>query len=677
MKGTPRPRQSVRLAQRLVPQPAGTQDGQAIVLIALMLTVLIGMAAIAIDGARAYSVRRDLQAAIDAAALTAGDKLQQSPGNYTGAEQAAAAIFASNLRLYSAPSCSGWVSPGPAPVTVTCTYGDGTVLTQVVGALGPQGSQFTITARRNLDLQFARILTNGASPTLAATSTGNVNNRLYTPTLAALNQAGCGGAGGTAITVNGSGTLNVNGDVVSNGSITMSSGSLRVAGDIYARCQSPIPGSVTNACYSSGASTPCTYPDVAGATRPGFRLADPNFPPPSLGGLSRSVTSVVALLPGNYAALPILSGSHCWFMSGGVYNFQAGFINLGDFVSNELKPPDEPNAVDNTLRASPQFWDTNGVRCAGTFLLSKTTSAIDIPDGTWSFVLTSLRTDTYNGVSYTRESAPSMCQQVTTNTHFDGIEVSVSNVPGATSYNIYVALPGSGCAGPFGLAANLPVSGSVLNTSAGTSACPNVTGGGCSLGNESITLSTQLVPPFAPNGAAAAGVTGSYPPDGETAPLAAGLPNQNPARGPGSKGDRANENNCETLAPSYASCPAPISPGAVELYFPQGACLATSNGADDYVFSGYQYNWVTVFEPGPGSPPANGCANLLGAQGNSGWIGLVYMPSAYLAVISPYTYEVPGTGGIIADSMGFGGTLPTIKYSSSYAPVPPASRITN
>ena len=45
------------------------QRGQAIVLIALMLTIIIGMAAIAIDGSRAYALRRDLQVAVDAAAL--------------------------------------------------------------------------------------------------------------------------------------------------------------------------------------------------------------------------------------------------------------------------------------------------------------------------------------------------------------------------------------------------------------------------------------------------------------------------------------------------------------------------------------------------------------------------------------------------------------------------------
>ncbi|HEY3083878.1 MAG TPA: pilus assembly protein TadG-related protein, partial [Candidatus Dormibacteraeota bacterium] len=253
---------------------ARAQSGQAIVLIALMLTVLIGMVAIAIDGSRAYSVRRDMQDATDAAALAAADKLQQS-GSYVLAEQAATNVFASNLRLYSAPSCTGYGTPGAAPWTVTCTYSDGTVLTDVARRLGPQGSRFDLTATSTLRLQFGRVLTNGANPTLGATSNGGVGNLLYTPAIAALKQSGCGGSGGNAITVNGAGMLSVNGDVVSNGAVAMVAGSARVSGDIYARCQSPVPGSVTTACYPSGAATPCTYPDVAGATRSGFRLADP------------------------------------------------------------------------------------------------------------------------------------------------------------------------------------------------------------------------------------------------------------------------------------------------------------------------------------------------------------------------------------------------------------------
>src|SRR5438105_11557775 len=265
------------------PQRAGKQAGQAIVLIALMLTVLIGMAAIAIDGSRAYALRRDRQAAADSASLAAGDKLQQT-GSWSAAETAATNIFGSNLRLYAAPSCTGYGTPGASPWTVTCTFSDGTVLTDVARVMGPQGSRFQLTSTRTLQLQFGRVLTNGTSPTLGAAAHGNVNNLLYTPTVAALGGSGCGGTGGNAISINGTGTLNITGDLVSNGAVSVAAGSVRVAGDIYSRCQSPVPGTVTNTCYPSGASSPCTYPDIAGATRSGNRLADPKYPAPSLLG---------------------------------------------------------------------------------------------------------------------------------------------------------------------------------------------------------------------------------------------------------------------------------------------------------------------------------------------------------------------------------------------------------
>src|ERR1700674_4854191 len=117
----------------------GDQRGQAIVLVAIMLAVVVGMAALAIDGSRAYATRRDLQVAVDAAALAAGDKLQQT-GSYTLAEQAATNSFGMNLRLYSAPSSCAYISPGVTPVvTVTCNYPDGTVLTQGGSRVGAQG----------------------------------------------------------------------------------------------------------------------------------------------------------------------------------------------------------------------------------------------------------------------------------------------------------------------------------------------------------------------------------------------------------------------------------------------------------------------------------------------------------------------------------------------------------
>jgi hypothetical protein len=640
-------------------------------LIAIMLAVVVGMAALAIDGARAYSLRRDLQAAVDAAALSAADKLQQS-GSYISAEQAASTIFGTNLRLYNAPSCApGYGTPGASALTVTCTYSDGTVLTQVVSALGPQGGRLSLTATRSLQLQFARILTNGASPSISGTAASGVNNLLYSPTVAALGQGGCGGVGGTAISINGTGTLNVVGDVVSSGAIADSSGALRVAGDIYARCQSSVPGAVSNACYPSGAATPCTYPDVAGATRSGFRFVDPGYPAPVVVGGSQGTPngSTVVLSPGTYATPPGFGSRDCWFLSGGVYAWQAGFSNTADLVSNELKPPDEPDPANNTVRAAHQFWNTDNVGCDGSAQFSVVFGVPGVPSGLWSFVLTSTRTDTYNGLTYSRESAPSMCYQQRISAIFQNIQLVVSNIPGATSYNIYAAPPGNGCGGPFGLAETLPVSVPVSNTN--TNPCPAFTGNGCSLGHESTNLNSfDLGGGFAPNALAAPGTSGAYPPNSETAPLAAGLPNQNPARLAGASGDRANENNCDSVAGAYVTCPGPVTPGAVAFYLPGAACLSTTGG-DTYVFSGYQYNWLSVFEP-----PANTCANTLGAATNSAYVGLVYAPAGSVSVSSAFAFESAAVGGVIANTVSFSGTLPTIGFGAGYAPIPPASRLT-
>ena len=647
------------------------QKGQAIVVIALILTITIGMAAIAIDGSRAYALRRDMQAATDAASLAAGDKLQQT-GSWTGAEQAAANVFGSDLHLYAAPSCTAWGSPGAGPFTVTCTYSDGTVLTEVSRTLGPQGSTFTISATRSLQLQFGRVLTNGAVPTIGATAGGNVNSLRYSPTVAGLAGSGCGGTSGNAITVNGTGTLTLTGDVVANGTISLASGGLRVAGDTYSRCQSSVAGAV-NACYPSGANTPCTYPDVAGTSQQGFHLSDPGYPAPAVGAGAAISSSTVIVVPGVYALPPILIGGGCWFFSSGVYDFQSGAINLGDFVSNELKPPDEPDPSNNTLRSANQFWNTNGVHCAGAVQASVVSGPHGLAVGNYAFEVTSVRSDTYAGVSFQRESAPSMCYPVSVTTTGNNIQIAISNVPGATSYNIYASPPAAGgtCAGPFGLAANLPVTVTVQNNN--LAGCPVFTGTGCSLGNESIRLdATVLGSPFAPSSTAAPGTTGSYPPDGETSPVAAGLPNQNAGRGNGVTGDRANENQCRTATGASASCPSAVTPGAVELYFPNGACLGTSNSSDTYLFSGYQYDWISAFEPS-----GNTCFNVIGAHGNSALIGLFYAPDASMDVTAAYVEEGPATGGLMLGSITFSGTLPTINFSAKYAPVPPATRLTS
>src|SRR5438874_11228261 len=49
----------------------GAQRGQAIVLVAMILTVLFGFVGLAMDGGRGYLDRRHVQASVDAAALAA------------------------------------------------------------------------------------------------------------------------------------------------------------------------------------------------------------------------------------------------------------------------------------------------------------------------------------------------------------------------------------------------------------------------------------------------------------------------------------------------------------------------------------------------------------------------------------------------------------------------------
>src|SRR5713226_10611620 len=80
------------------------QEGQAIVLIALLILVLFAMLGLAIDSGRAYVDKRDLQTAVDAAALAAGD-WYENYGDLTGSTlPQSKQIYETDLHLYAAPT---------------------------------------------------------------------------------------------------------------------------------------------------------------------------------------------------------------------------------------------------------------------------------------------------------------------------------------------------------------------------------------------------------------------------------------------------------------------------------------------------------------------------------------------------------------------------------------------
>src|SRR5439155_15546885 len=467
------------------------------------------------------------------------------------------------------------------------------------------------------------------------TAATSVASQTRTPAIATLSQAGCGGSG-HSLDVSGASNITVTGDILSSGdiNITSANATVKVAGNVADKCPNPPPSAIQYECYPSGAAPPCTLPDVLGSgTGAQTQFPDPGYPAPSLAGLSNQASpgSAIVIQPGIYTNDPHFGGgTGCYFMAPGVYDWQNGFSANGGFVSNELKPPDEPVYNDNTQLANPQFWDTNGP-CAGSFSVS----AASAPPGhnlvvaTYGIEVTTTRSDSYQGNTYVRQSAPSMCRTVAVTSVVGAIKVSINNPPGAQGFNVYAAP--TGCGGPFGYAGSVSYGGTQLQTNLGTA---------------SVTLDDRNIPlGWLPSSGAAADTSGAYPPDGETAPYGSGLPNLNANRVAVPGGDRANENQCAD-AGANQTCPSRVTPGAVVWYIPSTGCLDLAAGGDYYFFSGYQYNWISLWEPGAFAPPANTCTNKIAGHANTAMIGTMYMPSAAVQVSGGSSVQAPVAGGI-------------------------------
>ena len=96
------------------------QDGQILVLFVVALTLLLAMAAVAIDVSTAYAARRAYRTAGDASALAGAQELQQSlarsigPAEYQKARDRAAEALGDQLG--GAPACA------TSGTTASCTF---------------------------------------------------------------------------------------------------------------------------------------------------------------------------------------------------------------------------------------------------------------------------------------------------------------------------------------------------------------------------------------------------------------------------------------------------------------------------------------------------------------------------------------------------------------------------
>jgi hypothetical protein len=382
-------------------------------------------------------------------------------------------------------------------------------------------------------------------------------------------------------------------------------------------------------------------------------------------------------------ATPGATRSVCYFLAPGVYTWKNGLVSQSGLISNDLKPPEEAVAQ--------QYWETSpDSQCAGSFNVNGSgpiTTPLPTPAGaTWSVVVTSARTDTYTppgGVEQKliRESEPSKCRDAAIGAD-QGIQVVISNVPGAKRYNIY-AKPGacvtgsdgqSRMAGPApGLIGTVEVIGGVFRYGGPSNDRTHVGGGiGCP------DLPQQAWPPpgtYPNDSRCTLGYVVSPIYDGRTITSATWPPTSLPPNCPGlnppltadpkvgcplqSGRDRANSEYCPEVPGDLTPC---ITAGAAVFFFPSKKCLlhdlnpSGSGYGGVRLYSGAQYGWVVVYADkvtsdsgvagtGGDPPPLNdcgqtqptnqmrcgefgvGCSTLMGNQ-FSEYTGIYYTPNA-------------------------------------------------
>ena len=475
------------------------QEGQAIVLIALLILVLFGMLGLAIDSGRAYVDRRDQQAAVDAAALAAGDWYQNYSNLNGSTIPNSVQLYQRDLRLYAGYTSYNHTSTvvgannNLPQDTYTYTYAGGYTLTVVATNTQFNGYEFQFTTSHNLPLAFMQIFGGPTTTFIAATATAIVGDQRQTPALLTLSTGTC------AMDLKGSADLTVLGDVYSNGTACVDA-NLHEAGNCYGAAGSTC-SSALYYCYNSSPGfipypPPCNAGDTLGTSIvPAPTLPDPGYPASSVSyyQLAQSFNTdnrgtYTEMYPGLYGTFHLTGATppKCAFLDAGVYTWTGGYTSdaTGSLLSNELKAPDEQlwSAPGTTNVASPQFWDQNSAYCAGhfnvtngaaqTIVLTPTCTSLNpsTPSGChsgvtdtkqrnnmWGVELTSVRNDQfldstvtpnpcYNAPGCRRESAPSECQ-LTPNAVVGslsapsniGISINITqNAPGAQRYNVYL-----------------------------------------------------------------------------------------------------------------------------------------------------------------------------------------------------------------------------------------------
>ena len=493
------------------------QQGQAIVLIALMMIVLLGLLGLALDSGRGYVDRRELQDAADAATLAAGDSYENF-NDPVAASALAIQAFAANERVSNIGSQS-YFSSNPQTYTFASDASLSVTVTITNNAFA--GTVFTVYPTHQIPLSVMQVLGIGNTIPISTIARSVVGNQNATPALLTLSQGGCGNNPGNSLVLQGGSIVTVHGDVYSNGTTSMGgSSAFTIGGNAYTNCGGD-PASIQYWCYSTDPnqppySPPCVAPDAVGAGNNGAPIIpDPGYPGGNRAWYPNNYGAPgYENLPGIYSGFTINGGGGCDWLAPGIYTMSGGFTDHGHQTTNMLKPPDEPYWNNNAVRMSPQFFDTGGCAPNPGFVVTQVpaSGSGQAITGTWGVRVTSTRTDYYppigqpGSTAYLRESAPSMCRPITMAGANTGIQTQIYKMPGATGYNIY-ANP-SGCSGNFGYTESVSINGGQGSSVTAPVIDKTVVGNNFT---PSSTRCPYTVPATAP-------VTGCRPPSGEAAP---------------------------------------------------------------------------------------------------------------------------------------------------------------
>jgi hypothetical protein len=710
------------------------QEGQAIVLIALLILVLFGMLGLAIDSGRSYVDRRDQQTAVDAAALAAGDWYDNYPDYPDVAAVTlvqARQVYQNNLHLYGGFATHntyhypnvGLNNALVEDVWVDTFAGGYTLTITAVNTLF-NGYQFQFDSTHQFPLAFMQIFGGPPNVSIDASASSIVGNQRQTPALLTLDPNGC------STSLGGNGSLTVLGDVYSNGQACVN-GNLHLAGNCYGAANSTC-STASYYCYNASPGfvpypPPCAQGDIVGApVVPAPSLPDPGYIAPSqpyylASGLQLDRGTYTEMTPGTYNGFSLTGGAGCYFLDAGVYTWTGGYSSHGGLVSNELKAPNEElwgAGAGTTAGAASPFWSPGG--CEGAFNVT----VVPAPgngmkhqggNGNWGVELTAVRYDQFidptigvaqnpcfNSPGCRRESTPSSCAAVPTiDASNQGIDINVTkNSPGAQYYLAYIdpngcenvpnnfsfvgrfLAPGFTDGGsPPAVAVGAPWSGTLVNSQSPYPCGLYSTVSICNIAynNFNIQNTHQC---FAQTRA-----VGCQGPDDETAPQcfqscppSASTPQENAAMAleysPYTGGDVANENYCQVSPnpgdPNAPCTTAKVTPGAVQFYFPNNQCMDQNGGGYTHVFSGEQYNWIVIY-----APPGSACGtNKLNGNAFTQYIGTIYTPSAGWDILG--TDKAPLAGQVICYTATVTGNGSAgIDFNPNYAPAPPAARLIN